>query len=121
MSRDAYLVTVLLWCGCVVVLLWYGCDVDVVYRKTSNKRRVPNKCRVSIKRRGYLSNVQINAGSLIIAGSPINAGSQIDASGTSYNDVTVTVNVKILHKPLEAYNFANHNVEENINCTILVP
>jgi len=44
------------------------------YRITSNNSQVPIKRRVSIKRRGFLSNIQINTGSLIIAGSPINAG-----------------------------------------------
>jgi len=50
------------------------CEQELLYRKTSNKGRVPNKRRVSIKCRDFLSNVQINALSLIIAGSPVNAG-----------------------------------------------
>ena len=44
---------------------------------------------------------------LINAGSPINAGSQIDVRLLRYQlytDVTVTVNVIILHKPLEETN-----------------
>ena len=43
------------------------CSQVYAYRKTSIKRLVPNKCRVSNKRRGFEARVLINAGSQINA------------------------------------------------------
>jgi len=60
-------------------------DTAQIYRKTSNKGRVPNKGQISIKCCGFLSNVQINARSQITARSPRNAGPK-QMSGTIGRD-----------------------------------